>query len=318
MNKLLYLFVFLLILSCDNDAALEKEISKIPVETTIYRFDQEFASANVETLPGLKNKYPYLFPEDYHDSIWVNRMQDTLQQELLSETNKQFSSFDAYATQLNSLFQHVKYYNPSFVVPTVVTVTSDVDYKYKVLYNNDIMLLSLDTYLGEDHMFYEGIQTYIKQDMNPRYIIPDCALAIAKSEILNPQENTFLSVMLWYGKQIYLSKKYAPEYKEYDFLHFTEAEMIWANENEEQIWKYFIENELLYSNNPKVLERFVLPAPFSKFYLQLDNESPGQLGLFIGFKIVDAYMKNNDVSLQQLMNTSATEIFKNAAYKPKK
>ena len=64
--------------------------------------------------------------------------------------------------------------------------------------------------------------------------------------------------------------------------------------------------------------RFMDPAPFSKFSLELDNESPGRLGRYMGWQIVRAFMNNNEVKLNQLLNLSAEEIFKKSNYKPKK
>jgi hypothetical protein len=34
------------------------------------------------------------------------------------------------------------------------------------------------------------------------------------------------------------------------------------------------------------------PAPFSKFYLEIDNDSPGRIGAWIGWQMVRSYMKN--------------------------
>jgi uncharacterized protein YjaZ len=47
-----------------------------------------------------------------------------------------------------------------------------------------------------------------------------------------------------------------------------------------------------------------------KFYLEIDNESPGKVGAYIGWQIVNSYMENNEVSLQQLLQMNA-EIFEN-------
>jgi uncharacterized protein YjaZ len=42
------------------------------------------------------------------------------------------------------------------------------------------------------------------------------------------------------------------------------------------------------------------------------------VGAYIGWQIVNSYMKNNEVSLQQLLQTNAQEIFEKSKYKPKK
>jgi hypothetical protein len=43
------------------------------------------------------------------------------------------------------------------------------------------------------------------------------------------------------------------------------------------MWRYY-RKEMLYSDDQKLMPRFINPAPFSKFYLEIDNESPGQVG----------------------------------------
>jgi uncharacterized protein YjaZ len=88
--------------------------------------------------------------------------------------------------------------------------------------------------------------------------------------------------------------------------------------NEEQIWRYFIERELLYSTENGLDARFLAPAPFSKFRLELDSESPDRLGSYVGWQIVRAFMAKNSVTLQQLINLPAEEVFKQSNYKPKK
>ena len=84
------------------------------------------------------------------------------------------------------------------------------------------------------------------------------------------------------------------------------------------MWRYFIEKELLYNTDPKLAPRFIVDAPFSKFYLEIDNESPGRIGQYLGWRMVRAYMENTDTSVPQLLIKNADEIFKNSKYKPTK
>lgn len=124
--------------------------------------------------------------------------------------------------------------------------------------------------------------------------------------------------MVYAGKQLYLKDVILPTYNDADKIGYTPEQLLWCQENESYMWRYFIEDQLLYDDNPKLIPRFISPAPFSKFYLEIDNESPGKVGAWIGWQIVRSYMKNNEVSLPQLMHTSAKEIFEKSNYKPKK
>jgi hypothetical protein len=56
------------------------------------------------------------------------------------------------------------------------------------------------------------------------------------------------------------------------------------------MWRYFIEKKC-FTVMIKVDASFYKSGSFSKFYLEIDNESPGQVGGWIGWQIVRSYMK---------------------------
>ena len=101
-------------------------------------------------------------------------------------------------------------------------------------------------------------------------------------------------------------------------MRYSQEQFDWAEANEEPIWRYFIENELLYSTDNKLPNRFIADAPFSKFYLDIDNESPGRLGQYIGWQIVRAFAEKNNITLEQLLTLPAEQIFKKSNYKPRR
>ena len=76
------------------------------------RFKDRTDAANqlVEKLEDLKQDYPFMFPEKYKDSFWLERMKDTLQQELHIETQKKFQNIKAEKGEIERLFKHLKYY----------------------------------------------------------------------------------------------------------------------------------------------------------------------------------------------------------------
>ena len=79
-----------------------------------------------------------------------------------------------------------------------------------------------------------------------------------------------------------------------------------------------MENNLLYSTDSKLPNRFINVAPFSKFYLEIDNDTPGRVGTWVGWQIVRSFMENNDVTLQQVLQMDPMELFQKSKYKPKK
>ncbi len=317
-NFLLITIVLSGLLSCNSNSEVEKEIEKISVDVELIRFDKIFGKATIKDLPDLKRQFPLFFPERFADSIWEQRVTDTLQQQLNEAVLEVFPSEEKLEDELFSLFQHIKYYFPNFIIPKVYTATSDIDYKNKVLVADSILILELDTYLGSDHPFYGGISKYITKNMKPSMVATDVAAAYSRTFIEVPKQRMLLAQMIFFGKELYLKDLWLPSATDAEKIGYTEAEWRWAQENEEYIWRFLIEKELLYSTDARLPSRFINPAPFSKFNLEIDNESPGMIGRYVGWKIVRAYMKNNDVNLQQLMRQHPEDLFKNSKYKPKK
>jgi gliding motility-associated lipoprotein GldB len=318
MNYYLLLFASVLLMGCTSKSNIENKIDAIDVTVTIIRFDKEFAAANPSDLASLKAKYPYFFPKQFHDSIWTQRMTDTLQQQLDNAVVAAFPSEEKLEDELHSIFQHIKFYFPEFKSPTVVTTTSDVDYRNKVILADSLLILALDNYLGSDHQFYSGIKKYISQNLKESQIAPDVVAAYAQQLIAKPRKRTLLAQMVYFGKELYLKDLWLPEVSDAEKIGYSEAQLQWANDNEIEMWRYFVEKELLFSTSSKLPTQFINPAPFSKFYLDIDNESPGMVGRYLGWQIVRSYMNNNELSVQQLMIKDTEDLFNESKYKPLK
>jgi gliding motility-associated lipoprotein GldB len=303
---------------CNTTDKVEAEIATINADINITRFDREFASAKVADLPNLKKTYPYLFPAQYTDSIWEAKLKDSIQIELFGEVGKAFPDFTDEKQDLESLFQHIKYYFPQFKVPHVITLTSEVDYNSRVILADTLLLIGLDNYLGPEHRFYIDIQNYIAAGLDKKFMVSDVADNFARKVVPRLNDRTFLSDLIYYGKILYLKDKLMPSASDAIKMGYSEDELDWALSNEEPIWRNFIEEEHLFSTDRELQLRFIEPAPFSKFGLDLDNESPGRLGQYMGWQIVRAFMNKNEVTIQQLLKVPAEEIFKKSSFKPKK
>ncbi len=314
-------FIILLsatIISCNFSDEKEIDVSAVDVSFSVSRFDVDFYASTPATLTITKQLYPLFFPEGVHDSIWIQKLQNIDERELLQETQKVFTSFEVEKKQLTNLFKHIKFYNPQFVVPDVTTLISNIDYESKVIYTNNELLISLDVYLGKTHPFYNNFPNYIKQNYHRRHLIVDVANAIIETQLSVSHDRTFISKMIEAGKRLYLLDVYLTSESDEEKIGYEKEKLDWTVSNESQVWKYFIENKLLYSTDTKLNKRFIDNAPFSKFYRSQDNLSPGRIGTWYGWQIVRSYMKYNDVSLVELLKTNTEEIFKKSKYKPKK
>jgi gliding motility-associated lipoprotein GldB len=318
MKNWLSLFSLLVVLSsCDKKNKIEKEVEEIPVTINVERFDKIFYESPVENLQNVKQKYPYFFPAQTPDSVWVNKIKNPLNRELYSEVQKKYSNFEKVNSDLESLFQHIKFYFPETKTPKVITLISEMDYQNKAIYADSLVLISLDLYLGKNHKFYE-FPEYLKQNFEQNQIMPDIVSSFSLRKIPFENNRNLLSQMIYAGKQLYLKDLLLPGTSDAEKIGYTPKQISWCQENESYMWRYFIQEQLLYSTDLKLASRFINTAPFSKFYLEIDNESPGRVGTWIGWQIVRSYINNNDLNLQQLLQMDPIEIFQKSKYKPKK
>ncbi len=321
MRKISYIFnilgllAILLIASCKSrEERLEEQIRGKQIHWELTRFDRVFASSTASDLPTLRKDFPYLF--SMADSVYLAKMNDTLMAEIFREVENAFGDFTDEKERIHSLLQHLNFYYPEKNLPDLVTFVNEVRYPFRIAIGDSLWLVALDNYLGPDHRFYESFPKYLRAELDPRYIPLDLSEEWSRTVIPTPKGRTFLEKIIYQGKQLYVADQLLPDYQPWELFRYSEDQWNWAEANEAQIWSHFIEKELLFSTDPDLDRRLLDRAPFSRFGLELDNESPGRIGRYIGYKIVTAFMQKERLSLQELAELDAQTLFRK--YKPKR
>lgn len=317
-HTFLFFLLSIFLFSCDSEPKNVVDVSGIEIDFSVNRFDIDFYQSKGENLDQLKLDYPNLFPKSTPDSIWLAKINDPDEQELFLETQKVYGDFSNTKSELEDLFKHVKYYNEKFLAPQVTTILSNVDYEYRVIYSDPVLIISLDVYLGTESEIYGDYPDYIKENTKQERIAVDVANQLIERQVKPSINRTFLGKMVAAGKELYLLDLYLPLKSDQIKIGYSQEKFNWAVANESQVWRYFIENNLLYSTDTKLNKRFMDEAPFSKFYLSEDSNSPGRIGQWMGWQIVRSFMEKNDVSLQTLLRMTEEEIFEKSNYKPRK
>lgn len=306
------------ILSCSKEKKFDVDVSTIEVETVVERFDEQFYTTPPEKLNVLKLKYPYLFPAANPDTVWTNKMQNEDELDLFKESQKIYSDFSKQEYQLEILFKHIKFYYPNFREPKTITILSNVDYENNVILADSLLFISLDIFLGKESEIYADFPKYIKQNYTEDHLIVSVAEAFVDKLVPPTTNKSLISRMIQEGKKMYLVQSFLPHVNSEEIIGYTKDQLTWAELSETEIWKYFIENEMLFDTNAQLSERFIDDAPFSKFFLEIDKESPGRIGAWFGWQIVKAYMNNNKMSLQEMVIHNNEDIFNKSKYKPQK
>jgi hypothetical protein len=151
------------------------------------------------------------------------------------------------------------------------------------------------------------------------YILPNTikALAISKYDYQLTKDKRFIAHMLFEGKVKYFTKALLPDIPDSIIMGYTSAQMKWVEENEPEMWAHYAEKEMLFKEEPNLYMRYLNDGPFTSAN-GVPQESAPCIGVWTGWKIVQAYMKNNtEVTLEALMNEKdADKILKLSNYKP--
>jgi hypothetical protein len=339
--RIKHAFVMVLVLvftvteSCHHNR-YKVDIAGIKATVKIKRLEQDLFSGSpariVEDVPKLRDKYNgflQLFSYvinigNVNDSTWslnlVRFCTDKLNNEVFDSTQKIFPDVAQFEKGLTDAFKHYLYYFPEKKIPGVYTCISG--FNNSIITGDSALGIGLDRYLGSNSMYYPQLQLYRYQilKMNPRNIIPDCMYAWAASEwdykSMSYNSNDVLSEMIHEGKLMYFVKCMLPETNDELIFGFTPDQLRFCVKNENEMWQYLVENNLLFNSTQLTIRKLIGEAPFTSYF---SKESPGRAAVWIGFRIIESYMlKNKDTSLSDLMKTTDCQaILEKARYSPK-
>ncbi len=338
MNKTLALWLLSVVffLACGDKKHIP-DVSNIKVDVTVKRFERDFFAIDTNqteaSLSKLQEQYgPFLNDYLYNilslpavpDSV-VNNVKLFLQsyKPVFDSAEQQFSSFDKPETEIHKGLQLVKYYFPSYSLPKqIITFIGPFEGYSNVLTGSGIAV-GLQLYLGKNFSVYktdylrEVYPDYQSRRFEESYIVANSMTNII-NDIYPPQTSakTLIEQMVEEGKRMYVLDAMLPEAEDTIKTGYTAAQLKGCYDNEALIWNYFIENNLLYINDPLQIKDYTNDGPKTE---ALGLNSPGNIGLFIGWQIVKKWMadKGDKVNMQQLLHTDAKQIFQEAKYKPR-
>jgi hypothetical protein len=310
-------------------------VSSKSVRVEIKRLEKDLFSINPNeiksSIPDLKKKYQdFLILFSYvinageindpsFGDFLTGFCTDKLNNEVYDSVMKVYPDISYIESDLRDAFRHYLYYFPSKKVPAVYTCITG--FNNSIITGDSVLGIGLDRYLGAGSDFYRRLEIYkyLAERMTSENIVPDCMYGWGSSEwdysaLKYPAENV-LSEMIHEGKLKYFEKCMLPETDDAIIFGFTPDQFKFCRNNEDQMWQYLIEKDLLFSTDQLTIRKLTAEAPFTSYFT---NESPGRAAVWIGFRIVESYMlKNPGISLEELMkSTDVQSILEKAKYNP--
>jgi hypothetical protein len=311
------------------------DVSDIKVDVQIERFESNFFkidTANVQQgLAHLRNAFPSFYGMYLQNILGVNPVDPASLEIIRSIVNtyrsindsiqKKYSKLDWLEEELEGGFKYVKYYYPNYKVPKVITFIGTLDAPGMVL-TPDYLGIGLHQFGGKNFSVYQDPQVqqmypaYISRRFDKEYITANAMKAIADD--IYPDKSTgrpLIEQMIEKGKSWYLMDHFLPDAPDSVKTGFTQKQLDWAVENEGAAWAFITKQENLYSIEPHVIQTYIGEAPFTQ---NMPESSPGNLGQWIGWRIIQQYAERNEkLSLQEILAASPRTIFEGSKYRPK-
>jgi len=329
------IFLSLFTGSCgDNSYAIKKNIPGPEIE--IRRLEEDLFSSDPASISlmkdSLRSKYgtflqlfAYVINAgNLNDSTAFNRVidfaTDRFNYEVYESVIKKYPDLSYYEEEFKKAWANYRYYFPDSVIPRMYTFISG--FNSSVIVGDSVLATGLDRYLGAGHRYYTelGIYNYLTLKMVPEKIVPDAMYAWAKAgwpDSSKDLSGDLLSTMIYEGKLHYFTKCMLYDYPDSVLFGFTSDQMMFCNNNEYRMWEYLIEYDMLFSTDMMLIRKLTGEAPFTTYFT---SESPGRACVWMGFRIIESYMKNNrDIELSQLMtDNNYRRILEEAKYNPPK
>jgi len=329
---LVVVFSIIVFSSC-VDKKLHPNVSEVDVDFKVITFYEELNAIDtldvLEAVMPLYDKYPEFMKAycqkiihvgDQNSSDFSNRLRSFIvydaNKDIIKKSNEVSDGFNDFKLEMENGFKHYKYYFPSVRIPDVYLMISG--FSHSIAVDSSWVAMSIEKYLGSNCEFYEwlGIQQYMRKGMTKEKMAPDVLRAIALSNYPKDFENEdVVSNMIYTGKIRYFVHRMFPELNDTLLFDYSDMQMKWCKTNESNMWASLVEWKHLFSDDRMLIKKYTDDAPFTSNF---GNNSAPRAGEYLGYKIVEAYLKNNEeVTLQNLMeDNDGRKILAASKYRP--
>lgn len=336
----LFLITFSLLFSCNNKDKNIPDVSSVKVDLKINRFEQDFFAIDTNNIvAGIENiekKYPDFSDFYFQQVLQIKKPWDTtgvyrqhvkgfltfpFVRELHHKVDSTFQDFSKIEKDLQQGLQFYKYYFPEKEIPEFNTFVSEFTYSIALPPRGYSVAIGLDFFLGKDFKYYYfeplNLPKYVARTQDKEHLAAKIFAGLVEDMVGSAKGNRFLDHIIHNGKKTYILDQLLPYSPDSIKLGYTAKQVQWCNNSESAIWDYFLQEKMIFSDKFQDFKSLITLAPNSA---GMPEEAPGQVGNWMGWQIVKAYMrKNPETTLQELIDLkNVQEILTKSKYRPRR
>lgn len=343
-NQLFFFIIFIISFSTFTNCISDKDknipdVSGVEVEVKINRFEQDLFAIDTnkvaDGIAALEKKYPDFTDFYLTRALQIKKPWDTtgayreytkgfltypFVKELVHKVDSVYGDFSYVEKELEKGLTFYKYYFPEKEIPEFYTFISEFSYGIAIPPKGNSVAIGLDLFLGPDYQPYYypplSLPKYITRTNNKKHLATKVMKGIVEDLTGPVKGNKFIDHIIQNGKKMYILDHLMPYQPDSIKLGYTAQQTAWVNAFELDIYGHFLKEEMMFSDNLQSSKSLISPAPKSA---GLTEESPGEVGNWIGWQIVKAYMKRHpETTMQALIGMDdMQEILTKARYKPR-
>lgn len=330
-----FCIILFLSASCGSDP-LDVDTSTVTVDPVkVQRLDEDFFKLDtaklVTGITDIRKKYGIITDCFLNNVICYSSPDSancyyTLGQFLVDHTmmgawemanEKYKDGFEFLNTDITTAYTYFQAHFPNRKLPKGVFIVFS-GFNYNFISCEGYYAIGMDWFLGKDNIYYQGLNwpMYQRRKMEPEYMSAGFVRAWMVNEFpFNSEKNDVINRITYEGKILYLQKALLRETPDTIITGYSQTQLDWCEVNEAEVWAKMIEDNTVYSENDEDLNHLTVDAPFTPGF---PKESPGRAGVWIGMRIVEAYMDRfPETTLQELMDMNDGQLLlTQSKYKP--
>lgn len=266
-------------------------------------------------LEEMSGRHPLIFEPNWRQNL-PPYLLDAGVQALWADAKLQrppLAEFDRRVTQMLDRVDGLQGKPTGLRVYTYVSQAEEFD----VLQADGALFVAWDRFLGADHPLYTSEASYLRRRHDPSRMY-----SVIAANLYAPRgsgSGSLLDEMLRRGKQLLFIQTVLGEDDAYRYLMYGDTERAFAEAEERRIWEVFVRERWLFDNRVDLKRKLIEVAPFSKLGSERDRDIPGQIGAWLGWRIMQSYWRSHpELSFWEVLEggPSGNDLLQQSSYRP--
>ncbi len=340
---LLLFVVSMLLYSCGGNDEVHKADNGIEIiryDKLVFGLDTNNIKREFDSIKSVYPKMTHIFFKNVLDMPGYNSDDSTFFSELkifVSDTSmvdlyklciKEFGDMRDIRQEFKEVFDRAKKIDKSNEIPKVYSFVSGFAMQRFIFDDEEgrpALAFGEDMFLGKafDYGILERGQgtfsDYFIRTYNKEHLVKK-VLELWLDDVLGePKASRAIDYIIKNGKKLYIIKQLMPDIQDSLLLDYSQEQMDWLRNNEQELWSFFIKKNLFFTTEDYEIKRLTSPAPNSQA-LGMPRKSPGYTGNYLGYRIVDTYMRRNKEKTTEALikDKNAEKILSKSKFKPLK